>query len=84
MSFDSGQQQSFASLSLSLSTPFKMSTAEEKKASRSRFEAVFPVIADELLSYMKGEGMPKEAVEWMKTVNSVSLASLSRLLSSSS
>ena len=45
-----------------------MSTAEQKKATRSRFEAVFPVIADELLSYMKGEGMPKEAVEWMKTV----------------
>ncbi|KAL7409651.1 putative isoprenoid biosynthesis-related protein [Mrakia frigida] len=44
-----------------------MSTAEQKKATRSRFEAVFPVIADELLSYMKGEGMPKEAVEWMKT-----------------
>jgi len=48
-----------------------MSTAEQKKATRSRFEAVFPVIADELLSYMKGEGMPKEAVEWMKTVRSL-------------
>ncbi|CED84209.1 isoprenoid biosynthesis-related protein [Phaffia rhodozyma] len=40
-------------------------TPEEKKAARAKFEAVFPVIADEILDYMKGEGMPAEALEWM-------------------
>jgi farnesyl diphosphate synthase len=47
-----------------------MSTPEEKKASRARFEAVFPKIADEVLAYMKGEGMPEDAVEWMSKVRS--------------
>lgn len=45
-----------------------MSTSEQKKAIRSRFEAVFPVIADELLDYMRTNGMPTEAIDWMKTV----------------
>lgn len=40
---------------------------------RARFEAVFPVIADELLAYMEGEGMPADAVEWMKKVRTVQL-----------
>ena len=35
---------------------------------RERFEAVFPVIADEVLAYMEHEGMPQDAREWMKKV----------------
>ncbi|KAK4683593.1 farnesyl diphosphate synthase, partial [Tremellales sp. Uapishka_1] len=36
----------------------------DKAARRKRFEDVFPVIADELLTYVKGEGMPADAVGW--------------------
>lgn len=32
-----------------------------KAEKRARFEGVFDQIADELLAYLKGEGMPKEA-----------------------
>lgn len=35
---------------------------------RQRFEAVFPVIADEILAYMSQEGMPQDARDWMKRV----------------
>ena len=40
-----------------------------KAAKRARFEGVFDQIADELLAYLKGEGMPAEAVEWYKSVS---------------
>jgi farnesyl diphosphate synthase len=40
----------------------------DKAARRARFEAVFPKLADELLSYTRGEGMPKDAVEWYEKV----------------
>lgn len=42
----------------------------DKAARRKRFEDVFPIIADELLGYVKGEGMPKDAVEWYEKVGS--------------
>lgn len=49
--------------------PKSMSASpQEKKEARAKFEAVFPVIADEILDYMKAEGMPAEALEWMKNV----------------
>jgi hypothetical protein len=35
---------------------------------RQKFEAVFPVIADEILAYMTAEGMPQDARDWMKRV----------------
>ncbi|ORY35390.1 isoprenoid biosynthesis-related protein [Naematelia encephala] len=38
--------------------------ANDKAARRKRFEDVFPIIANELLGYIRGEGMPKDAVEW--------------------
>jgi farnesyl diphosphate synthase len=41
----------------------------DKAARRKRFEDVFPIIADELLTYVKGEGMPKDAVEWYEKVS---------------
>jgi hypothetical protein len=44
------------------------SAATDKAARRKRFEDVFPVIAEELLGYIKGEGMPKDAVEWYEKV----------------
>lgn len=44
--------------------------ADAKAARRARFEKVFDQIAEELLTYVKGEGMPKDAVEWYQKVNS--------------
>jgi farnesyl diphosphate synthase len=40
----------------------------DKAARRQRFEDVFPVIAEELLGYVRGEGMPQDAVEWFEKV----------------
>jgi farnesyl diphosphate synthase len=40
----------------------------DKAARRKRFEDVFPVIAEELTAYVRGEGMPKDAVEWYERV----------------
>ncbi|WWD18966.1 hypothetical protein CI109_103423 [Kwoniella shandongensis] len=42
--------------------------ADEKAARRAKFENVFDQIAKELLEYVKGEGMPKDAVEWYEKV----------------
>lgn len=46
----------------------------DKAARRKRFEDVFPIIADELLGYVKGEGMPKDAVDWYENVCSCACA----------
>jgi hypothetical protein len=46
-------------------------SSDDKAARRKRFEDVFPLIADELLGYIKGEGMPKDAVEWYEKVSCV-------------
>lgn len=37
--------------------------------SRKDFLAVFPLIVDELLTYMKKEGMPQDAVKWYEDVS---------------
>lgn len=42
--------------------------AAAKAAARAKFEGVFDTIADELLAYLKGEGMPADAIEWYKKV----------------
>ena len=41
----------------------------DKAARRKRFEDVFPIIAEELTAYVRGEGMPKDAVEWYERVS---------------
>jgi hypothetical protein len=46
-------------------------TMSDKAAKRARFEGVFDTIAEELLAYLKGEGMPAEAIEWYKKVGAV-------------
>ncbi|WOO82492.1 Farnesyl pyrophosphate synthase [Vanrija pseudolonga] len=38
----------------------------DKAAKRARFEGVFDKIADELIDYLKQNGMPEEAVAWYK------------------
>jgi hypothetical protein len=45
------------------------SAPTDKAARRKRFEDVFPVIAEELLGYVRGEGMPQDAVEWFERVS---------------
>lgn len=37
--------------------------------SRQDFLNVFPLIVDELLTYMKKEGMPRDAVKWYEDVS---------------
>ena len=60
----------------------KACVGTNKAARRKRFEDMFPVIADELLGYVKGEGMPKDALDWYEKVSfaqlSLSLSSLKR------
>ena len=46
---------------------------------RQKFEAVFPVLRDELLAYLKQEGMPADAVEWYQRVRLSPLLLLSSL-----
>ncbi|WVQ68187.1 uncharacterized protein L199_006394 [Kwoniella botswanensis] len=45
-----------------------INSSDPKVARRAKFEAVFDVIAKELLDYVKGEGMPKDAMEWYEKV----------------
>ena len=42
--------------------------ADAKAQKRQKFEAVFPVLREELLGYLKQEGMPTDAVEWYQRV----------------
>jgi farnesyl diphosphate synthase len=52
------------------------SAPTDKAARRKRFEDVFPVIAEELLGYVRGEGMPQDAVEWFERVSGDGVARL--------
>ncbi|WWC90840.1 uncharacterized protein L201_005777 [Kwoniella dendrophila CBS 6074] len=45
-----------------------LKSKDPKVARRAKFENVFDLIATELLDYVKGEGMPKDAVEWYEKV----------------
>lgn len=62
----------FCSLSI-----FIFTEMADKAAARARFEGVFDTIAEELLAYLKQEGMPAEAIQWYKDVSST-LASNAR------
>ncbi|KAH9940624.1 farnesyl-diphosphate synthase [Amylocystis lapponica] len=39
-------------------------SSSTKAQKRAKFEAVFPVIRDELLKHITAQGMPKDAIEW--------------------
>ncbi|OSX66617.1 hypothetical protein POSPLADRAFT_1043994 [Postia placenta MAD-698-R-SB12] len=41
-----------------------MSKADAKAQKRAKFEAVFPVLRDELLAHFAAEGMPEDAKKW--------------------
>ncbi len=40
----------------------------DKAARRARFEGAWKVIKQELVDYITGEGMPKDAIEWYERV----------------
>ena len=42
--------------------------ADAKAQKRQKFDAVYPILRDELLAYMKQEGMPEDAISWYKRV----------------
>lgn len=45
-----------------------MSKADAKAQKRAKFEAVFPVLRDELLAHFAAEGMPEDAKKWYTKV----------------
>lgn len=45
-----------------------MSYPQRTGDSRQDFLNVFPLIVEELVSYMKGEGMPEDAIKWYRQV----------------
>ena len=47
-----------------------MSTPQAKAAARQRFEAVYPIVRDDLLKQFEEHSMPKEAVEYYRRVRS--------------
>jgi hypothetical protein len=53
--------------SIHVNSADNMST--DKSLRRKKFEDVFEVIRDELITHFAGEGMPKDAVEWYRRVS---------------
>ncbi|KZT04621.1 farnesyl-diphosphate synthase [Laetiporus sulphureus 93-53] len=41
-----------------------MSKADAKAQKKQKFEAVFPVLRDELIAYITNQGMPEDAIHW--------------------
>ncbi|KAI0682172.1 isoprenoid synthase domain-containing protein, partial [Cerioporus squamosus] len=39
---------------------------DAKAQKRQKFEAVYPILRDDLLAYLKQEGMPEDAISWYK------------------
>jgi farnesyl diphosphate synthase len=54
---------------VSRSFPSHHTMSNAKEARRTRFLDVFPVIRDELIHYMKQQGLPESAVEWYQRVS---------------
>ena len=70
--------QSLLYIASATNTPFKihaMSTTttstypKRTGDSRTDFLALFPLIVDELVTYMKSEGMPEDAIKWYTEVS---------------
>ena len=45
--------------------------ADAKAQKRAKFEAVFPILREELLAYLKQEGMPSDAITWFQRVSPI-------------
>ena len=46
----------------------RIASAEAKIAARKRFEEVFPLLVDELTTYLRSIKLPENAIEWYKEV----------------
>ena len=46
----------------------RIASAEAKIAARKRFEDVFPLLVDELVTYLRSIKLPENAIEWFKEV----------------
>ncbi len=44
--------------------PHSLNISTDNAARRARFEGAWKVIKQELLDYITGEGIPKDAIEW--------------------
>ena len=52
-----------------MSTTTTSSYPKRTGDSRTDFLALFPLIVDELVTYMKSEGMPEDAIKWYTEVS---------------
>jgi len=55
----------------------RIASAEAKIAARKRFEEVFPLLVDELTTYLRSIKLPENAIEWYKGVPSLHFLGLS-------
>jgi len=49
-------------------TEKQIAAAEAKIRARKRFEAIFPLLVDELTSSLRSINLPENAIEWFKNV----------------
>jgi hypothetical protein len=49
-------------------SPEQIASAQAKIEARKRFESVFPLLVEELTSYLQSIHLPENAIEWYKTV----------------
>jgi hypothetical protein len=47
----------------------QIASAEKKLAARKRFEAVFPLLVEEITSHLESIHLPANGIEWFKNVS---------------
>jgi farnesyl diphosphate synthase len=50
-------------------TEERIASTEKKIAARKRFEEVFPLLVDELITHLQSINLPQNAIEWFKNVS---------------
>ena len=53
----------------SVITEQQITSKQSKLETRKRFEAVFPILVEELTSYLSSINLPQSAIEWFKKVS---------------
>lgn len=51
-------------------TEEQIASTQKKLEARKRFEAVFPLLVDELISHLRSIALPENAIEWFENVAS--------------
>jgi hypothetical protein len=49
-------------------TDQQIASVEAKIAARKRFESVFPLLVEEVISHLRSIHLPESAIEWYKEV----------------